>query len=397
MFLDTTKKTTEEYVSFLIQHHEVLILENHWSEDLRQEIVAQLAAQDIHNLVVYRRQPAESFSDYVLCINGFKSSYVLVKAYSERSWLQKSYPVLILVALCFLFTGLTARKFDLMMSFAFLVFNPICMGAICQYVLNMQTVNSISNMLKQQLIFFIGILVISVVVLREGTICIIMASPLIYGALVAGAAIMRGICMYLWKPTIKVYSLAMLPLLALFVIPHHAQDLSGTTKRELVIQAPQAEVFHAINNIQDIKEEEIIDSLIFTMGFPKPMSGMTENTDHGLVRQIYWQRGIHFQEKVIHSTAPSLLSWTYLFDQHSFPKGSLDDHVEIGGQYFDLLTTDYRLEAISPTQTKLILTIDYRLTTEINWYAKPWADYVLNEFSDVVLNVYKHRLENSSS
>lgn len=395
MFLDTTKKTTEEYVSHLLQYHELLVLENHWSEELRQDIIAQLAEKNIHDLIIYRRQPTESFSDYVLCIDGFRPSYAVVKAYPERSFLQKSYPILILVMLCFLFTGLTARKFDLMLSFAFLVFNPICMGAICQYVLNMQTVNSLSNLFKQQLIFFVGVLIVSVVVLREGTICVIMASPLIYGALVAGAAIMRAICIYLWKPTVKVYSLAMLPLLALFIIPHHAEDLSGTTKRELIIQAPQAEVFRAINNIQNIKDEEIIDSPIFTMGFPKPMSGMTENTDDGLVRQIYWQRGIHFQEKVIHSTAPNLLSWTYLFDQNSFPKGSLDDHVEIGGQYFDLLTTDYRLEAISPTQTKLILTIDYRLTTEINWYAKPWADYVLNEFSDVVLNVYKHRLEKS--
>lgn len=395
MFMDTQKKSTEEYVSHLIQYRELLVLENHWSEDLRQEIIAQLAEQNIHDLMVYRRQPSESFSDYVLCIDGFRPSYTVVKAYPERSILQKSYPILILIALCFLFTSLIAREFDLMMSFAFLVFNPICMGAICQYVLNMQTVNSISNLFKQQLIFFVGVLIVSVVVLREGTICVIMASPLIYGALVAGAAIMRAICIYLWKPTVKVYSLALLPLLALFAIPHHAEELSGTTKRELIIQAPQAEVFRAINNIQNIKDEEVIDSPIFTMGFPKPMSGMTENTDNGLVRQIYWQRGIHFQEKVIHSTAPNLLSWTYLFDQNSFPKGSLDDHVEIGGQYFDLLTTDYRLEAISPTQTKLILTIDYRLTTEINWYAKPWADYVLNEFSDVVLNVYKHRLEKS--
>ena len=28
MFLDATQKTTEEYVALLIQHHEVLILEN---------------------------------------------------------------------------------------------------------------------------------------------------------------------------------------------------------------------------------------------------------------------------------------------------------------------------------------------------------------------------------
>lgn len=90
------------------------------------------------------------------------------------------------------------------------------------------------------------------------------------------------------------------------------------------------------------------------------------------------------------------MAWTYVFNQESFPKGSLDDHLKIGGAYFNLLTTDYQLEAISPQQTKMVLTIDYRLSTEVNWYADLWTRYVLNEFSDVVLNIYKHRLEKQS-
>ena len=69
----------------------------------------------------------------------------------------------------------------------------------------------------------------------------------------------------------------------------------------------------------------------------------------------------------------------------------------MGGKYFNLLTTDYKLEAISPTQTKMILTIDYRLSTEVNWYADVWTSYVLNEFSDVVLNIYKRRLEQGNA
>ena len=87
------------------------------------------------------------------------------------------------------------------------------------------------------------------------------------------------------------------------------------------------------------------------------------------------------------------MSWTYQFTPESFPKGALDDHLEMGGRYFNLLTTDYRLEQISAQQTKLILTIDYRLSTEINWYSNLWVRYVLNEFSDVVLHIYKNRLE----
>ena len=87
------------------------------------------------------------------------------------------------------------------------------------------------------------------------------------------------------------------------------------------------------------------------------------------------------------------MSWDYQFNKNSFPKGSLDDHVEVGGQYFDLLKTDYQLERIDAQTTKLILTIDYRVSTEFNWYSKLWIDYVLGEFSDVVMTIHKNRLE----
>jgi len=71
----------------------------------------------------------------------------------------------------------------------------------------------------------------------------------------------------------------------------------------------------------------------------------------------------------------------------------LDDHLEMGGKYFDLLKTDYQLEQIDAHTTKLILSIDYRLSTEYNWYSRLWVNYVLNEFSDVVMQIHKQRLE----
>lgn len=88
--------------------------------------------------------------------------------------------------------------------------------------------------------------------------------------------------------------------------------------------------------------------------------------------------------------------WRYVFTPKSFPQGSLDDHIEIGGEYFNLLTTDYHLEAISLNQTKLTLRIDYRLSTEVNLYSDLWVQYVLKEFSDVVLHIYKNRLESKT-
>jgi hypothetical protein len=33
------------------------------------------------------------------------------------------------------------------------------------------------------------------------------------------------------------------------------------------------------------------------------------------------------------------------------------------------------------------------LSTEYNWYSRLWANYILGEFSDVVMNIHKQRLE----
>jgi hypothetical protein len=39
--------------------------------------------------------------------------------------------------------------------------------------------------------------------------------------------------------------------------------------------------------------------------------------------------GVKFEEVVQANYVPYFLSWTYKFDQHSFPKGSVDDHIEM--------------------------------------------------------------------
>lgn len=104
------------------------------------------------------------------------------------------------------------------------------------------------------------------------------------------------LCRRLWKPYNKVYSIVLLPLLGLLLLPDFSQYHNGVTRQEIIVNAPIQDVFASINNIQQIQSSEIKFSPIFLMGFPKPISGMTEQTDNGLIRQIYWQRGIHFKK-----------------------------------------------------------------------------------------------------
>ena len=47
----------------------------------------------------------------------------------------------------------------------------------------------------------------------------------------------------------------------------------------------------------------------------------------------------------------------------------MDDHVTIGGHYFDLLDTAYTLTPTGGQATELRITMHYRVSTQFNWYA----------------------------
>ncbi len=383
------------YINKFKSFGEVSIADEEWTPEFEQSFRAKLKEQGVGEIRIYKtlQQPDRK----LICGVFHHPSMPIEQLYQEGSGFIRVMPVLGMIFLYFLCVALFALLGNDLLSIAFLILMPFSFGALVEYISLLKKPHSIGQSFILQLWVLAFVLFAGLIVLREGIICLIMAAPIYLLCAFLGAIVMRLICYKLWKPYNQLYSIALLPLLGLLLLPDVSQYHNGQTQQEIVVNAPIQTVFASINNIQQIQPEEIKYSPIFTMGFPKPISGMTEQTDQGLIRQIYWQRGIHFQEKISQSNAPHQLAWTYVFTPQSFPKGSLDDHLEMGGKYFNLLTTDYKLEAISPTQTKMILTIDYRLSTEVNWYADVWTGYVLNEFSDVVLNIYKRRLEQGNA
>lgn len=380
------------YLEKLKKHGEVFIACEDWTPDFESSFRQLLKSEGFGEIRIYHTalQPHHK----LICRVFHTPSVEVLQDYPERTTWLKWLPILVIAMFYFLLISLLALDHEKMVTIAFLIFLPMSLGAIVEYIVTLNYPQSRNQLWIRQIWMILGILIVGAVLLREGVICLIMAAPLFLLCTTVGAISMRWFCKRLWKPQNKVFSISLIPLLSLLLLPDLSQYYQGVTEKEIIVNAPIQTVFESINNIQEIKDSEIKYSPIFSIGFPKPISGMTEQTEKGLIRQIYWQRGIHFQEKITQSEAPNKLAWTYIFTPQSFPKGSLDDHLVIGGDYFNLLTTDYSLQSISPNQTKLILRIDYRLSTEVNWYADIWTRYVLSEFSDVVLNIYKNRLEN---
>lgn len=380
-----------------------LIVEE-WCDEFRAELVDWLDSHNIQNYHFYR-----SLNDEKLFYIALKKTYInerLVSVYTKNQGFKRKFLPFLVAMFIILFTVLLMRHGFLnvregsieqsLMQATVIIFVPLLIGMFIEYISSFENPNlSFWRMGIDSLIGLSLLLIVGVLIFHEGMVCLIVLIPLAWLAIMVGAGLMQIICYFFWKPTAQIYSLALLPLLLFLILPDLSKHYYGQTQREMIIHATQAQVFQAINHIGKIKPEEVPNNFIFTMGFPKPIFGMTEQRATGLVRTIQWERGVQFEEQVQANHKPYLLSWNYQFDTNSFPKGSLDDHVEVGGKYFDLLKTDYQLEQVDAKTTKLILTIDYRVSTEFNWYSRLWVNYILGEFSDVVMSIHKHRLEKS--
>lgn len=82
--------------------------------------------------------------------------------------------------------------------------------------------------------------------------------------------------------------------------------------------------------------------------------------------------------------------WLYRFARDSFPAGTLDDHVRIGGAYFDLLDTEYALREVEDG-TEFRVTMRYRVSTSFNGHAGAIAAFLVGNFEATALQVYGHR------
>ncbi|RYY79862.1 MAG: hypothetical protein EOO69_05070 [Moraxellaceae bacterium] len=314
-----------------------------------------------------------------------------MQQYKPRNVLSKLLPIILLIALLFAI-GLLGRSLERMMTSTFLVLTPLIFGALISYIVNYKKPLDFGRTIKWLFIFCVGLLIFSIFALKEGSICVIIASPILMTCLVAGAGIMHWLCRYLWKPNKAVYSLALLPLLLMFV-PEQLSTTHKSVEKSILINAPINTVWQQINHIEAIKPSEFKPSLLYAIGVPYPISGITNIVNGQKIRHSRWQKDIHFDGMIQESIPNQYLRWKYHFDADSIPKGALDDHVQLGGKYFDFQDTSYRLVPINDQQTQLILKIDYRVSTEINFYTVQVANILLTDFARVILDLYKQRSE----
>lgn len=133
------------------------------------------------------------------------------------------------------------------------------------------------------------------VAFREGVICLLMAFPIFYGCVLAGAAIGR---VWFRPADLTRLRLAVLPLLALAVAgePFLRHDREGVVVDEILIHAPPDRVWPEVTAFPDIPAPPRF--WLFRLGLPYPVATTTAGNFVGADRRCIFSGGAVFKETV---------------------------------------------------------------------------------------------------
>jgi hypothetical protein len=287
----------------------------------------------------------------------------------------------------------------LIMTIGFLALAPLCIGyiAVDNYFRNLPIKNvRWFNWFFLPWLSILIVMVVSVIVKWEGFICIIFASPIMMvfsavGGLIAGIPRSR-----FKRQAPGTLSAIALPLLIILVEAHVPSALEvRAVETDVLIHAPASVVWDNIKSVRQIDPSELPHSWVTRIGFPKPVAATLSHEGVGGVREASFTGGLVFTETVNRWEPEADLRFSIHANTESVPKSTLDEHVTVGGAFFDVLDGEYRLEP-RPDGVLLRLTSHERLSTHFNPYAGVWTDAVMRSIQNQILQVIRKRCESGT-
>lgn len=283
------------------------------------------------------------------------------------------------------------------MTLSFLVLGPVIIGFLTVRRLNTRERAPVWLWIVAPWLAVIGMMVIVSLFAWEGAICVVMALPLTLLFASIGGVVAGLLARFRGKATGATLCVAFLPaLLAPAEVRLQAPLQIRTVESQIRIHAPAVVVWQNIERVPAIAPAELRPSWAQRLGFPRPVEATLSHEGVGGVRHASFERGLLFIETVTAWEPQQRLAFTIRADSAHIPPTTLDEHVTIGGRYFDVLDGEYRLEPLADGSTLLHLTSHQRLSTDFNGYAGFWSDAVMQNLQTSILNVIQHRCEHQA-
>jgi hypothetical protein len=315
------------------------------------------------------------------------------------------YALSILIGLAY---GLTLRWmaghnrqiYPMIMSWEFIGLVPFAMGFI--------TVSVVERRRRQKKAAWFVLpwipvalgLIATMVLGWEGIICVVMLAPIAmvcagFGGMAAG---------FIWRYFASVRprnaSLMLVAILPFVTAPVGQRYLLRTETRTAAtyidIKASPESVWRNIERVPMIRPTELPISWSRAIGFPAPIEATLSEEGAGGVRHATFARGVLFIENVDVWQPMQRLAFSIHAQTEQIPRTTLDEHVRIGGPYFDVLRGEYVLEPLPNGIVRLHLYSQQRLSTDFNWYAQLWTGAIMRDLQSSILYVIKNRCEKRS-
>ncbi len=296
-------------------------------------------------------------------------------------------------------------------SISLVILAPLGIGFLTVALSGLQRVKSNASAFFRPWVTTLILLVVTIMLSLEGTICWLMIYPLFsimagFGGLLAYRMLKRrqrqaqhGQRADILDDFDRSDLLKFSPVLTLpFVLGLVEQDrlLTADTyivTREITIAAPPSAVWAAILHTDDIAPQ--VDQGFFTNVFQLPHHLRTtlDTAAVGGQRTAFYERGLYFQETITRCEPEKLLIVTIKADPGNVPPTVLDEHIVIGGRHFKALEDTYQLTPLSNGQCRLQLSGRILLNTPFNWYAGLWAKWGLSDLFQHIL----YRIETNAT
>ncbi|MCB9081740.1 MAG: hypothetical protein H6555_08525 [Lewinellaceae bacterium] len=280
------------------------------------------------------------------------------------------------------------------MSMSFLACLPFIVGLLTVYLSDISRAKVITYRIFVPWIPIFLFLCITLALAWEGWACWLMVLPLFLITASLGGLLGGYLKVRQHGNRLQLSVLMLLPML-LAPLENKIGAIPGTyeAKTYIDIDAPAEKIWDLVTRVQEIPEEADQGYLTRFLGFPRPVKAELNYEGVGGYREAIFTNGLVFHETVTAYQDNQKMEFTIKAYPHEIPSTTLDEHVVIGGNYFDVLTGTYFLEPLANGKHRLHLSSRFKVNTTFNFYAGWWARWIMLDIQNNILQVEKKRAE----
>jgi len=159
------------------------------------------------------------------------------------------------------------------------------------------------------------------------------------------------------------------------------------------ISSSKEKIWSNVTKVGEISLKEDHGTITKFLEIPRPIKAELDFEGVGASRKAIFSGGLVFDEHVLKYEHQQMMNFSIKANTFDIPSTTFDEHILIGGEFFDVLEGTYRLEQTSEQKFRLHLTSEFKLNTTFNFYASIWGRWIMKDIQENILQVIKDRSE----